>query len=158
MANNFSIKINGLDSLIANSKRAGPQFTQGLKVAMRDSVLLTQNNASKIVPGRFKNQTGNLRRSISQKVFGADKGLVFVNDTAPYGEYVEFGTKPHVIRPKNRKMLAFKSNGITIFAKKINHPGSKPYPFMEPAFQESQPQIERIYDAIGDTLVRELSK
>jgi hypothetical protein len=63
--------------------------------------------------------------------------------------FLEFGTKPHVIVPRFGRVLAWapdarnrrlsgaprkgtKSSDL-IFARKVNHPGTKPYPFMVPA-------------------------
>ena len=43
---------------------------------------------------------------------------------------MEYGTKAHTIRPKSEKgWLSF----LGIFAKKIEHPGARPHPFMRPA-------------------------
>lgn len=70
--------------------------------------------------------------------------------------YLEFGTEPHEIRPKNAKALAFPRSGgrgvirkgqrktqfnfqgrvkITglVFAKVVHHPGTDPRPFFRPA-------------------------
>ena len=56
----------------------------------------------------------------------------FVN---PYGEvilYLEEGTEPHIIKPKNKKALRWKNtNNISIFAKWVNHPGTAARKFVE---------------------------
>ena len=54
---------------------------------------------------------------------------------APYGSYVEFGTKPHDIVPGPGRVLVFTMNGQKIFARKVHHPGTKAQPYVEPAFQ-----------------------
>lgn len=36
------------------------------------------------------------------------------------------GTRPHVILPKKRKVLKFEAGGGVVFARKVNHPGTKP--------------------------------
>ena len=43
-----------------------------------------------------------------------------------YGRFIEFGTKPHVIKAKNGKVLAI---GVS----SVHHPGIRPHPFMRPA-------------------------
>ncbi len=49
----------------------------------------------------------------------------------PGAAFVEFGTPPHVITPKTKKVLRWlDSAGVAIFAKKVNHPGTQPNPFM----------------------------
>lgn len=154
----FSIKIEGLAELIESAKKAGREMPTFLKDQMVRATTDIQNEAKRVAPERFKNQTGNLRRSIFKEVRGAEYGRVYVSSDAPYAEGVEKGTKPHVIRPKNGKHLVFKAGGKTIFAKKVNHPGSKPYPFMEPAFVENEPKIARQYEDIAQKIVELLAK
>lgn len=45
---------------------------------------------------------------------------------APHSEFVVWGTKPHVIRAKNKLFLRWAGGGKFHFAKKVNHPGTKP--------------------------------
>ena len=52
---------------------------------------------------------------------------------ADYAAYIEYGTRAHIIRPKNKKALKFQVDGKDIFAKEVHHPGTSPYPYMEPA-------------------------
>ena len=155
MANDFSIKINGLDELIRDAKKVGKDMSIKLKNAMVESTTGVQNDAKKVRPNSFKNQTGTLRRSIQKKVEGANRGIVYTDEK--YAPYVEFGTKPHVITPKNRKMLAFKVNGKVIFAKKVNHPGTRAYNYMRDAFNENKQKIQNIYDRLSIRVVQELA-
>lgn len=73
--------------------------------------------------------TGRLRNSI--KVIPQGKGLLIwmVN----YGKFVEFGTPPHVIAPTEKKALKFRSEGTEIIVKKVQHPGTRPNPFIRTA-------------------------
>ena len=69
--------------------------------------------------------TGRLRASWTQsggnpKVIG---DTVSVTSNVKYAPFHEFGTKPYVIRPKNKKVLAFNTAGGMRFSKKVNHPG-----------------------------------
>lgn len=70
--------------------------------------------------------TGFLRNNISYDVSGGT-----LNISMPeYGYYLEFGTKPHVITPKNKKSLHWKSGGADVFAMRVNHPGTEAQPFI----------------------------
>ena len=92
--------------------------------------------------------TGRLRNSI--KVIPQGKGLfIWMVD---YGEYVEFGQNPHIIKPKSKKALRFevgrierlsgKKKGKTIvFAKEVKHPGTRPNPFIRNTIQTKLKQI-----------------
>jgi len=70
---------------------------------------------------------GRLRSSI--QVIYVDQMLkIFAAD---YIFHVEFGTKPHVIKAKPGKALKFKTNGgQEIIVKQVNHPGTRPNPFV----------------------------
>lgn len=152
----FSIKINGLNDLIRDANRVGGNMPTKMKQAMIVATTSVQNDARKKRPGSFKNQTGDLRRSISRRVEGAHRGVVFTD--LKYAPHVEFGTRPHVIRPRNKKFLAFKVGAKTVFAKKVNHPGTKAYNYMRDSFEENKPKITKIYDQLALKVVRELAK
>ena len=154
----FTLKIEGLDTLIADAKKVGGDMPNMLYRAMVNSTTLVQNKAREIRVGSFKNQTGTLRRAIQRRVESAARGLIFIDDSANYGYWVEFGSNPHTIYPKRGKMLKFKVGGKDVFARKVNHPGSKPYPFMEPAYNESADPILEEYAKIGEEIVRTLAK
>lgn len=93
---------------------------------------------------------GRLRSSI--KVFVSETGLsVFMVD---YAKFVEFGTPPHVIKPKNKEALKFEKDRKTrlsekkglkksdvVFSKKVLHPGTRPNPFIRETLQIKLPKI-----------------
>lgn len=153
----FSIQIQGLDQLLKDADRLGGQFPQLMYQTMVKSVTKVKNAARTVRPGSFKNRSGNLRRSISGRVDSAARGVVFVGSSAPYGVYVESGTTPHMIYPTKRRFLAFEINGKVVFARKVKHPGSRPFPFMEPAFRETAPQIIDEYAKLGTVIVNRLA-
>jgi len=95
--------------------------------------------------------TGRLSWGI--KIFptsiGFSKYLLY--DNVEYAEAIEFGTDPHVIKIKNKKVLANKKKGI-IFGKQVMHPGTEAQPYFRPALdQVKNIWIERFWQ-------RELSK
>ena len=88
---------------------------------------------------RAPEDEGNLKNSINLDI--KNNGLsAEVAATAEYAADVEFGTKPHKITAKNGKALAFKKDGKTVFAKSVNHPGTKAQPFLFPAFKAQRPK------------------
>lgn len=72
--------------------------------------------------------------------------------------FLEFGTKPHTIRPRRASMLAWAPNardrrlsgaarsgtstGNLVFARVVHHPGTKPYPFLIPGAKAALDQID----------------
>lgn len=83
-------------------------------------------------------KTGNMRRQIHIGKITA-KSVETVAG-ANYSGAVEFGTRPHEIRPRNKKALRFKGRGGITFAKRIHHPGTRAQPFMVPGAERA---IER---------------
>ena len=93
-------------------------------------------------------KTGNLGRTIHIGSVTPTRAETIAS--ASYAAYVERGTKPHVIRPRNRKALRFpassgdarlsgspRSGGRVRFAKRVNHPGTRAQPFMVPGAQKA---------------------
>lgn len=81
-------------------------------------------------------KTGRLRNSIGIRVQGESVIIGPNMVEAPYAGYVEFGTRPHQIRPrKPGGSLVFKVGDKTVFARVVNHPGTKAQPFVMEAFQ-----------------------
>jgi hypothetical protein len=86
-------------------------------------------------------KTGHLGRSI---VPGrVTRTHAVVEARTPYAAALELGAKPHVIRPRNKKVLAWggtrrlsgtlaSGSRPTHFARVVHHPGSKPYPYLIP--------------------------
>ena len=69
--------------------------------------------------------TGNLKNSII-----VDKNDRGYNILMPdYGLMVEYGTPPHIIRPKNKKALHWGGKGGPV-VKLVHHPGTRPQPFI----------------------------
>lgn len=107
---------------------------------MRALQLSTIAEANKLVPRK----TGNLARSIGPGRLTDTEAQVVAR--ARYAVFVERGTRPHVIRPKNRKALRFAAGpggrrlsgrprvgaGV-VFARIVHHPGTRAHPFLFPA-------------------------
>jgi HK97 gp10 family phage protein len=73
--------------------------------------------------------TGALQGSILGKMTGAYSGEVAPH--VDYAIYVEFGTRAHIITPKNAKALYWP--GAAHPVKSVNHPGTPAQPYMRPA-------------------------
>ena len=116
------------------------KLAEALKQSAQQSGLTTQqvliqvsNHILAEMESRVPVKTGQLRTSLAVRV-EADK--VIIGPNTPYAGYVEFGTKPHVIKPKNPDgVLVFKVGGTTVYARKVNHPGTQAQPYVLPAFE-----------------------
>ena len=100
--------------------------------------------------------SGDLKKSLAIRVTG---DRVIIGPDTPYAGYVEFGTKPHEIRPKTKKALAFKVGGQTVFARVVHHPGTKPNPFVQDSFDAWYRSVgPEIAEANVETLRKEYDK
>jgi len=98
--------------------------------------------------------TGKLRSNILIKKTD-DSVTVGVNlDTVPYAGFQEYGTQgPYEIRAKNKKALAFKVGGATVFRKKVMHPGVKAHPYIRPAMEQFLNELGPAAADVGVNLI-----
>ncbi len=50
--------------------------------------------------------------------------------------FVNDGTRPHRIVPKNGSVLRFTVGGRVVYARVVNHPGTRARPFLDQALRE----------------------
>lgn len=93
---------------------------------LQRTALLAVRYQKQLAPVR----TGNLRRTIHLgRVTPREANTIA---SARYAAPVEFGTRPHDIRPRRRKVLKFSAGGRVVFTQHVRHPGTKAQPFMVP--------------------------
>src|SRR5574337_395345 len=67
---------------------------------------------------------------------------------APHAIFVHWGTRPHVIRPRNKKVLRFQpGGGPFVFARKVQHPGYKGDAWLATAAAEAIRRFDEIVTA-----------
>jgi hypothetical protein len=137
-----------------------------LTAVFRDSAQTVANEVRRTIPqgGAMPIDLGNLRRSLmastsampsivsnpDQQFAGNDQQInlviagaqigqtVHLGFQANYAAHMEFGTSPHVIEPKNAKALRWYSGGASVFATRVQHPGTRPYGFVRTTAQRWQ--------------------
>jgi len=109
---------------------------------------LMERDAKRLCPV----DTSHLRRSIH--IYKVNKFHYQLRDNVPYGIDVEMGTKAHVIRVKEAKVLSNihgsvksrqKTGGPAFFGKEVKHPGTKAQPFFAPALEMAKERLKRIF-------------
>ena len=129
-------------------KRALADLDHYEKVVSKDLQGAVGRATFRIGEGTRKRAIGGLRQAVSEKV-GKLFGVVSVNRN--YAGHVEFGTKPHIIRPRIKKALAFKpgagfrfwDESGRVVVKSVKHPGTKAQPFLTPAVEEEAPRFAK---------------
>lgn len=146
------VKINGLAELQRALDGLTAKIEQNIvRGAVRAGAKVMADEAKALVPV----DQGDLRDSIRVSV-RARRGVVTAKVTAGnkkafYANWVEFGTAAHKIVPKKAQSLIFG----TIFADKVDHPGSRPKPFMRPAIDGKASQA---VVAAGEYIRKRLTK
>jgi hypothetical protein len=100
---------------------------------------------------RVARKTGHTARTIRP---GSLTEAFAIVEAAGAAVFLEYDTKPHVIEPRNAKMLSWttgkrlsgrarsgKGAGQRIFAKRVHHPGTKAQPFLLPGAVEAVKQV-----------------
>jgi len=112
------------------------QTAQQSNLTTQQVLVMSANQILAEMEARVPVKTGKLRRSLRIEV-QTDRVIIGPNPViAPYAGYVEYGTKPHLIRPKSPTgVLRFQIGPTTVYTKLVHHPGTKPNPFVKEAFQ-----------------------
>jgi hypothetical protein len=61
-----------------------------------------------------------------------------------YANFVLFGTRPHTIKPKNKKTLRWNGLHDFVFAKRVHHPGFKGDDFLHKAIETTFRNLDTI--------------
>jgi len=90
--------------------------------------------------------TGALVGSLGHGPRRAPDGWIVGHDTrrAPHAVFVHWGTRPHVIEPRKRKVLRWPSGGGFVFAQRVQHPGYKGDPYLVTASDKAISKFSRI--------------
>jgi HK97 gp10 family phage protein len=149
-----------------------------MRSALRAGAAVIRDEARNNVPVLL----GALRKSI-RVTTGSKNGRVWAsvkagNSVAYYWRWVEFGTKPHLIKVQNDEkpinyrltakrgvltrvsMSTINRNSLMIghnfIGPTVDHPGAKPHPFMRPALDaKGNAAVEAVRDKIVERLMKE---
>lgn len=85
----------------------------------------------KLAKSQVGKDTGKLRSSIHIKRGRAGLGqYVEIGSNVNYALLHHEGTKPHVIRPTQGKMLRFSAQGRIVYTRLVRHPGTSPNKYL----------------------------
>lgn len=117
-----------LQNLIDNNSELAPLATKlGLRKVTREG--------SKQVKEKIRSlglvRSGQLAKSVRGST---TNNKSYIGTKLWYAHFLEDGTKPHVIKPRRKKILWFGGK----IAKSVNHPGNKGYKFADNTFEKMQ--------------------
>lgn len=109
--------------------------------------------------GREGRAPGTFRDSLAIRQYGG-RGqitLAFVAEQ-PLAKFIIEGTAPHRIEPVTAKALRFfNSSGDVVFAKSVQHPGTKPNDFVGEAVQGTWSELIDILGRTGREVLMEVA-
>lgn len=154
MAGKTTIKVEGLAMARERLRTSKVNLSGQIQDALIMSAKMIRSEAERLAP---RGETGNLKRSLRSGAGRATKtflqSFVFtLGQIAPHAHLIEFGTKPHAIKPKRKDgILAFGK----YFLRNVHHPGIKPWPFFQMAVRNKRNQVRKIVErAVAETISR----
>lgn len=89
-------------------------------------------------------KTGALRQSLYNRAIPGGREVGNDPKRAPHALFVHWGSKPHIIKPKNKKALRWSAGGQFVFSKIVHHPGYKGDPYLVNAARDAMRQFDTI--------------
>lgn len=100
-------------------------------------------------------RTGNLKSTLHVQNRPGWRRIGTDHQQADYDLFVEFGTRPHVIEAKAGGVLSFRAGGQRVFVKRVNHPGTRPQPFVANSLRRWQESVgAKMADAGVEAVIR----
>lgn len=119
-----TVKVSGTQAVRLQMQRLARAPFKALAQTAEDVEEIAEAGAAK------HNKTGALVRSLYLRRIADGFEIGHDLQHAPHAVFVHWGTKPHVIRPKNKKTLRWPSGGAFSFARSARHPGYKGDPWL----------------------------
>lgn len=137
----FTVKVEGASALRVTLPQI-PREIERLTILRMSQIAFdsTQKGA-----GRHS-KTGALFQSVYNRAIPGGREVGHDPQRAPHALFVNFGTKPHIIRPKDKKALRWVMGNRFIFAKFVRHPGYKGDAYILDAAADAMAQFKQIVD------------
>lgn len=96
----------------------------------------------------YKDRTGRLRQRTGVRARSFFE--VQIAARTDYASYVHDGTPRHTISAKNNGLLTFQVNGQWRSVKSVDHPGTKPRPFLRIAVDAGMARLAERIEAVAE--------
>lgn len=116
------LKFTGLTEAMGTLRRLPEHMERGVILRMSQ---IAYDEAQRGAGRHTKAEgSGALFQSLFNRAIPKGREIGHDLDRAPHAVFVQFGTRPHEIRPKDKKALRWVgAGGSFVFAGKVNHPG-----------------------------------
>ena len=141
----IKIDTNEIDKFVVDLGRMSDEVREDVQKVLKKSGFNIEARAKGNITNNGSVKTGHLRRGITTDIGNME--VTVHTSNIKYAPMVEYGTRSHIIKPKNKKALYWK--GATHPVKKVNHPGSKAKPYLIPAFEKEIPYfIDKLKEVV----------
>lgn len=127
----ITLEIQGVEETARHIEALPETLREKLRASIERFVQDAYNRVrDKLSGGVLQRRSGRLLGAVNYNVEDRGSGLrgtLSVDSAAaPYAAIQEYGgeTRAHPILPKSARILAFPAGGKTVFARRVNHPGS----------------------------------
>jgi hypothetical protein len=127
MAAGFSVQVDIRAAAALLKRWQAPELHRRLRAGLTEAALYVERQVVRSIHGRT---IGPLSAEVTTSLH--------------YGPHVEYGTRAHTIVPRSGRFLAFDTSGGRVFARRVNHPGSKGRHMFRDAAQASQGPVAGI--------------
>jgi len=129
------------------------QLSQGFKNVVRDTARALMLRAERLAKARVRSTTrkpnmgkGKYFRSIQSSFLdGGGSFTSKLESKSPVAGIIEFGSRPHIIRPKRNKLLFWP--GAKHPVKEIKHPGTLAFRVLGEATEEAAEDIGKTFES-----------
>lgn len=133
------IEIEGVEKVVAELKRRGMNVQRGLELIATAGAVIIERQAASNAGGTIGSEMMHATTARNGKAVEVSVGP---SKRAWYAHFVEFGTRAHPVKPKEKKALQIGDR----FRARATHPGTTERPFMRPALDMRR---EEAQDAMG---------
>ena len=133
-----------IDKFVIDLKGTSEDIRSDVQKVIKKAGFNIERNAKQNITNNGSVVTGHLRRGITTNV-GNMEATVHTSNIK-YARGVEEGTRPHIIKAKNKKALYWK--GAKHPVKSVRHPGSRAKPFLIPAFEKEKEVLIKDLDKV----------
>lgn len=134
----LTVSIDNLDDVVMAWSEACRAMSDGAREGVAKACVEGAAEAQRLAAVK----TGKMKAETTGRVITSTPGGAVgeIVAAASYSSFVEEGTAPHEIRGNP---LAFEVGGETVFARRVQHPGTRSQPFMGPALQKAERVLVR---------------
>jgi HK97 gp10 family phage protein len=130
----IKIDTSEIDKFVIDLKDTSENIRSDVQKVLKKSGFNIEAKAKLNIANNGSVKTGHLRRGTTTDVGNME--VTVHTSNIKYARGVEEGTRPHIIKAKNKKALYWK--GAKHPVKSVRHPGSRAKPFLIPAFEKEK--------------------